>query len=204
MSIGSYRSHEPESQLLKDGDNVVSLRSFVECTSFDDVRFVPGVGLSVVGQKEMTQLWNTPTTQYAILVGNDEGSMVHRLNEGSFLHWDSPDFTQAMRNSGLYTEVGGYVCQMIDGKLDRVADPKGLEKCKSIITKFLYAIAGESNVDGDKAIDSAIATKKPFIVTVKSKPYQGKMQKSIAEFRKIGEPVQAVSALPVDDGDLSS
>jgi hypothetical protein len=202
MSIKSYVSKEPESRLLKDGESVVALRSCLECTSADEVRYQEGQ-LIIAGQKPVKKLWATPTSQIAILVGNADGVLLHRLNEGSHLHWDAPEFTAEMRNSGLYTEVEGYVCSMQNGKLDRIPNPKGLETCDRIISGFLHAITDRDGVPGDVAVDEAIAGKKLFTVVVKSEVWNGTIQKSISGFRRLKDSTPAVTGND-DEEDMSS
>lgn len=195
-TFSSYRSQKPQSSLLTVGENVVALLSVVECTSFNDVRYVSGEGLQVIGDKLMTQLWATPTPQVAILVGNESGVLTHRFNQCSYMHWS--DLTEEEIKSGIFTEVSGYACKMINGKLDRIEKPSGIASCNRIIESFLFALAnGEEGIDGDALVDTAIAEKREFVVNVIKERFDDKDQLRIHSFKPLKDYTKKDTAVEV-------
>lgn len=166
--------------IMKAGSNVVRLISYLICTSFDEIAYDKEKGLVITKEdsKRDPEKWNTPTQQVAILVAGESGAITHRMSVNSWLLADRPDhYTQAMRESGQYVVVGKYVCEVRNGKLERIPNSSGELRCRRIIESFLFAITGgKAGIDGDQAMDQAIALKTDFIVNVENEVYEGVLQ----------------------------
>jgi hypothetical protein len=175
MRNREIKSASPVSDVLKEGFHTVRLISAVDCDSFTDIKTEHIDGrtvLVVAGPKQKQFKWASPTLEIGIHVGNDEGTIVTRLRDvinSSFKKSkDYPDLT----SNPEYTDVNGYLCRMINGKLDREVDPKGQAKCVRIMQTFGFAICdGKEGVDLNDAIDLAIANKTEFIIKVVKDPY---------------------------------
>jgi hypothetical protein len=201
MSLAGFRSKKAESQLLKEGDNVVHVISSCDCTTSQDIRVVDN-RLVVIGDKANQPEWKNSIDQTALHVGNDSGSLVHRAS-----HWGCRAYsglTQEELDSKQYVEKKTFACKMVNGRLEREFDPAKAEKCRSIIEDMLFGIANGAVDDrnGDQIIEDAIARKSEFIVTVKKQPWtdpdSGEMttQMVITAFKPLsaGKTVNAVKS----------
>ena len=162
MGLLNLVSRKAESQLLKEGDNIAHLISFVDCTSFQDVEIRDGK-LEVIGLKSVLPKWATPTEQTAILIGNEAGVCCDRLNHDSFKK--PADLTKEEQESGLFSVSGDYAVTMVNGVLDRIPKPSGSVVCLQKAQSFLFALA--QGVEDVNVVDEAIANKTPFIVNIK-------------------------------------
>lgn len=207
--MGMFSSFESGSGLMKVGPQIVSLKSLIECTTFDGVSFVKDQGLVITEPdvKRAVAKWSVPTQQVAILVVNEQGAVFHRLSLDAWLLNDRIDhYTQEMRESGLYIPVGKYVCQMVNGQLQRVPSPNGRAHCEKIIREFLFALTkGVAGIGADLAVESAIVNKTKFMVNVINEVYEGKLQTKLDPdtFKPYMGQAPAVQAEELDD-DLKS
>lgn len=188
MSLRSYVAKEV-SRLLKIGQNIVSLLSTIDCTSFDEVKLIDGE-LKVVGRKDKQFEWLTPTPQICLLIVGENGSLVHRMSEEGYVAWT--DLTPEEQASGKYVEVQGYACKQTKKGLDRIVSPTKTATCANMISKFLFAVNGQA---GDVDIDACIATKKQFIAVVARDQYQGEEHLIVSEFKPL---VKASTNAPSD------
>ena len=162
MGLLNLVSRKAESPLLKEGDSIVHLISFVDCTSFQDVEIRDGK-LEVIGLKSVLPKWATPTNQTAVLIGNESGVCCDRLNHDSF---KKPyDLTKEEQESGSFSVSGDYAITMVNGVLDRIPKPSGSVVCLQKAQSFLSALA--QGVEGVNVVEEAIANKTPFIVNIK-------------------------------------
>lgn len=167
-----YVSREAQPQLLKEGDNVVYIKSFCECTTFDDVRAGSDGNLHVAGQKEDLPEWKNSIDQFAFHLIGEQGSLVYKQALTGVKSY-SQDLTDEERESGLFVEKGTYACTMVNGRLERVEHAGHTQTCKDKIESFLFAVAnGNKDLKGQALIDSAIANKSKFIVKVKKEPWR--------------------------------
>src|SRR5574340_1294678 len=136
MRTRSITSANPVSEVLKEGYHKVRLISAIDCDSFTDIKTDNTDGrttLVIAGRKTKQFPWASPTMEIGIHIGNEQGTIVTRLHESSWKKAkDYPDLCQ----NPAYTEHNGYLCTMINGKLDREPDPRGLEKCARILSGF--------------------------------------------------------------------
>lgn len=213
MGLTSLKSGKAESQLLKEGDNIVWMLSQIDCNSNQDVEVRDGK-LVVVGLKKTLPKWATPTEQTAVLIGNEAGVCCDRLNWNS---WKKPaDVTADDGDPNEISVSGDYAVKMINGKLDRIPkgpfDENGINVvCASKGRKFLFALAqGVAEVDGKDLVDHAIANKTPFIANLKKVlwtdpvSHETKTQYRFNEFKPIkdgvvpGEPKKDELVIPED------
>lgn len=187
--LSNYKSKQPSSQLLKQGEHAVRLLSVTECTSFDQVK-----AGKVAGEKDDLPDWSDPTPQIAVVVGNGDGALTHRFNEKGYLKFG--DLTEKEVRSGKYTDVKGYACiKDKKGILSRVEDTDKTSICTDMIDHFIWALGFGEDVDGDTAVDTAIAEKKLFTVKVVTEEWEGEEQFRIDRFMQL----KAVKELVADD-----
>lgn len=193
MGLTSLKSGKAESQLLKEGDNIVWLLSQVDCNSNQDVEVRDGK-LVIIGLKKNLPKWATPTEQTAVLIGNEAGVCCDRLNWSS---WKKPaDVTAEDGDASEISVSGDYAVKMINGKLDRIPKPSGMSTCIKRGREFLYALAqGVADIDGADLIDLAVANKTPFIANLKKVlwtdpvTHETKIQYRFNEFKPIKDSV---------------
>jgi hypothetical protein len=175
MRTRNIQSANPVSDVLKEGFHTVRLISAVDCDSFLDIKTETIDGktvLVVAGAKTKKFDWASPTLEVGIHVGNDQGTIVTRLHESA---WKKAKDYPSLCADPAYTEKNGYLLTMINGKLDREPDPRGLLRCERIMQGFGYALTdGVAGIDLNDAIDTAIATKQEFIIQVVKDPYVNK------------------------------
>lgn len=166
MGILSYVSKKAESPILKEGVHVVRAVAYKDLNSFQEVEMSNGQFI-ITGLKKSLPKWTNPGEQTVVMFSNQSGVFTDRFQHDS---WKKPsDLTQAETESGEFTESGGYVVTMVNGKLERVHNPAGIETCDKIIRNFLFAIAG--GIEGVNELDQAIADKREFIIVITKKPW---------------------------------
>lgn len=168
-------SASPVSDVLKEGYHIVHLISAVDCDSFSEIKTETIDGkrqLIVSGKKNKSFPWASPTLEIGIHIGNDQGTIVTRLRDMVQSAWKKPKNYPDLCNNPEYTEQKGYLLTMVNGKLDRVEDQNGIEKCQRMLKTFAFAITdGQPNVLVNDAIDQAIAKKTEFVIKIVKDPY---------------------------------
>jgi hypothetical protein len=193
VGLTSLKSGKAESQLLKEGDNIVWMLSQVDCNSNQDVEVRDGK-LVIIGLKKNLPKWATPTEQTAVLIGNEAGVCCDRLNWSS---WKKPaDVTAEDGDASEISVSGDYAVKMINGKLDRIPKASGMSTCIKKGREFLFALAqGVADIDGADLIDLAIVNKTPFIANLKKVlwtdpvTHETKVQYRFNEFKPIKDGV---------------
>lgn len=172
MSLMNFISREAEPQLLKEGDNVVNLYSYVECKTNQDVRVGADGKLAVAGLKSKSYDWVDTIDQVALHLGNETGSLVHRASESGCKRYS--DLTPEEIATNAFVEIKTFACTAnADGQLVRVESPGNTAIAKKKFEDMLFAIAGGiAGLNGRTVLDNAIKNKTPFIVTVKKEPWK--------------------------------
>jgi len=178
---------KPEFALLPEGDNLVRIIRAEILNSFQKFSGSP---------KDELPEWKNATPQLALTVVASEkgkhGGLTFRLNGWGYDKYD--ELSQKQMESGDYENIDGYACKKDkDGDLVRQINKERTESCNNIINQF--AVAMQIPVDSNlmEGINRAIAEKTEVRVTVVNKPFEGKDQLRVENFR-------AAAIVTVDDG----
>jgi hypothetical protein len=164
MSLKSYVSKEPSSQLLKEGEHIVTLASVIECTSFDAIQ-----GMKISGKKTTIFPWINPTEEFAGLLVSSDGVLTFRQNMKGWKRYS--ELNDKELQSGKYEDKQGFACLITEAGLVRVEDPERTAVCERIVDYFLFAIGVEPGTNAQEGIDKAIAGKTKFKVNVNKEPW---------------------------------
>lgn len=182
--LASYESKQPSSQLLKEGEHVVSLLDYLECTSFDEVK-----QSKVVGLKDDLPEWINPIDVLGIHVGNASGSLFHRLHLAGAMRFS--ELSDKQLQSGKFVDCEGFACEKTKKGLVRMEDPERTATCERILDHLLFAIGAEPGTNALEALDAAIANKEQFVIDVVCEPWETGDQYRISKFRRVGAVVKA-------------
>jgi len=175
--FNSYKSKPVVSQLLPAGEHRVKLISIMETDSFTSHDKTV---------KDNLPEWSNPTDQLLIHVVSidNKGSLIHRLQGQGWLKF--ADLTDNEVKSKKFTNIDGYACAKVDGKIMRIEDPAKTATCDRILDRFMNAVGAPEGSDLDY-LNTAIARGTEFNVIVVNDEYEGKDQLRIKAFK----PVQA-------------
>lgn len=171
MSLSNYRSRE-HGAVLGEGKHIVRLIAFMMLNSNSIIQ-----GMKIVGEK--IREWVNAGDQYAMLYGNEHGSILHRYNETPWLRWT--DLSLAQQESGKYEDIGGFAVETVNGKKYRLPDVGTAENpstrkqaCTNIIENMLYGISAGApeGADGETLVDFAIKNKTLFEIDVVRVPWE--------------------------------
>lgn len=188
MKLSGYKSSQPSS-LLKEGRHLVSLLSYLECTSRDDVRYRDGK-LVIAGLKEKEFPWTNGADQVAALFGNKEGSITNRyqmFGAGRYSELSDKDL-----QSGKYFDKEGFACTVktVKGKevYTRLEDPERTAKALKMLDRFIWSFVPrdeerdeDGEVEATKVLDRAIAEKTLVYITVINEPWQDEDQYRVSK-----------------------
>lgn len=187
--LSNFVSKQPVSQLLKEGSHIVALKAWTECTSFDALK-----NMQVVGVKEELPAWCNPIPVLAIQVANKDGVLVHRIHlEGERR---TSELSDIELKSGKYEDVEGFACIRTKKGLERVKDESRTASCENILNNLLWALSQVEGVSATEILDSAIANKTLFEITVVKEPWTTGDQFRISRFKPFNNVV------PEDDDEL--
>lgn len=193
MTLKSYVSKQPVSQLLKEGEQIVRLLAVIECTSFDNLK-----ANAIAGKKDNLPGWINPVDQVAIVVGNSNGVLTHRLNTAGFTRYT--ELSDGQLQSGAYEDIEGFACK--DGM--RIEDPDRTAVCTRIMEHFIWALNCPDGMNGQDCVDSAIAGKTEFKITVMKEPWTNQQSGEITEQFRITRFARLDNTEPVVKSDLEA
>lgn len=189
-AFDGFKYEKPTVETLKEGNHVVRINSKSLTDSF---HLLDGsVKEGIVEAIEAEEKWSDSTAQLAIVIVsmNSDGVMTYRFNVAGYKHKD--DFTSEELDNPKYIVIGDYVCiRNKQQKIVRIKCEQRTQKAKRILNQFLLAAGAEEGQDLMEILDSCIADKTQFGITVKKGSYQDKATYDIAKFTAIG--VEAAS-----------
>jgi hypothetical protein len=191
MKLTSYVSKEPVSQLLKEGEHIVHLASVIECTSFDNIQ-----GMKISGKKANITPWINPTEEFAGLLVSDEGVLTFRQNMQGWKRYS--ELNDLELQSGQFEDKQGYACLITPKGLLRIEDQERTAVCERIVDYFLFALGVKPGTNAQEGIDSAIASKTKFRVTVKKEPWTDELSGEIRDQYRVTK-WSPLTEQPVED-----
>jgi len=177
--LSNYESKQPVSQLLKEGVHRVWLSKFAECTSFDELK-----GMQISEQKENLPEWTNPIDVLAIQVVNKEGILVHRIHLGGVRRYS--ELSDKELQTGQFEDIEGFACKKTKNGLVRIEDPTRTASCMRILDHFLWALGEPEGTNALACIETAIAEKTLFDITVVKEAWETGDQYRISKFTRIG------------------
>jgi hypothetical protein len=163
--LSNYSSKQPSSQLLKEGEHDVRLISVIECTSFNQLK-----AMNIAGDKEKLPEWKNPTDQVAIMVGNSEGAITHRINLQGWKRY--AELTDKELASGKFEDIKGFACEKTKKGLMRIEDADRTATCERILDHFIWALGYPEGTNAQDCVDNAIAEKKIFGVVIVAETWE--------------------------------
>lgn len=191
MSLSNFKSKQPASELLKEGRHRVHLVSAFEADSFSKIK-----GGKVVGKKDNLPEWCNAIAVICILVANIAGSLFYRLHQSGCLRYS--ELNDAQLQSGKYVDVEGFACIKTANGLERVEDPDRTAVCERIIGHFIWALGQEEGIDGQTAVDRAIANKTEFDIDVVKEPWTDEESGEVNDQYRIARFVRISPDEPVE------
>ena len=159
MRLNNYMSKEPKSRLLGEGVHRVSLLSYIEVDSMTSIK-----DGKLAGKKDKIFPWVNPVDQLYIVVGNKDGVVGYRHNLSGFPRYT--ELSDKQLASGRFVDKQGFACEITENGLVRAEDPDRTAKCESILDSILWACGAIPGMPALDVLDSALANKTEFLVTV--------------------------------------
>ncbi len=171
-----YKSAKPTSTVLAIGTHIVTLVKIFMIDSFTNIN----------GSAKDDSVWNEPTPQLAVQLGNDKGVITSRLNGVGYVHTDAMD-PEEMKTLEL-VDVEGYAAKDLgDGKFQRVVSEDNTEACSNILNRFFHACSVPEGSTIEQLMVMAKDNKIQLEIEVEANEWDGKTRSEVKSFKPVTE-----------------